>query len=91
VSHAASKARTKSDVGQQRTLERLLWIVHEDFGQDPRVIGRGSSLSDLELDSLELSELEVVINNEFDVDIDFEEIDHGITLASLAERIDGLP
>lgn len=73
------------------TFERIRVLLVDDLCVDPEAIKMESTLAiDLQLDSVELVELGLEIENAFDIEVPDSAINAGMTVQDVCEAVDSL-
>ena len=68
------------------TYEKIKKIVVEQLGKDPETIYEDSTLKDMEIDSLDMVELVMAIEDEFDILCDEADLANLTTLGAFADK-----
>lgn len=69
------------------TFEKIKKIVVEQLGKDPETIYEDSTLKDMEIDSLDMVELVMAIEDEFDILCEEADLANLTTLGAFADYV----
>ena len=67
--------------------EKIKKIAVEQLGKDPEVLYADSTLKDMEIDSLDMVELIMAIEDEFDIEFDEADLENLITLGAVSDYV----
>jgi acyl carrier protein len=67
--------------------ERITRILLDDFKVRPEAMGADTTFGDLNFDSLVIVELALVLDKEFDIELDDGELTDAMTVADAAELV----
>ena len=76
-------------MGRVEILQKMQLVIQEQMGKEEIVLTEDTKLDDLGVDSIELMEFIINLEDEFDLEISDDTIDHMVKVADLLDYLSG--